>query len=449
MISIIIRTKNEERWITPCLEAIKRQTLKDVEIILVDNGSTDQTVAKAKTIYPTIKVVKINKFIPGLAINKGIRASRGEYLVCLSAHCIPVENTWLEKLLKNLKDEKIAGVYGRQIPMSFTSPADARDLIITFGLDARTQIKDPFFHNANSMFRRDIWEKIPFDEKLTNIEDRKWGQNIIAKGYKIRYEPEAAVYHHHGIHQSNNKNRAKGTIKVLSTINDDVRLTKKAYLNPSTLKIVAIIPLRESNKNNIDLHNELIQKTINSVKESEYIDDIFVTTDSKLIAKKVTALGITNIIYRPVRLSRKNVRVDEVLQYTLKKIEHKGLFPDLIVPLEITYPFRPVGLIDKLIEELLENGLDTVISGKADYRPSWIVSNDEFVRLDDHLKIRDERSPLYIGLPSLGCVTHSQFIREGTRIGGKVGIYNVTDVLAATEIRNKKDYQNISKSLQI
>ena len=46
-ISIIIRTKNEERWILKCLEQIKRQTLKDYEVILVDNNSTDKTVEKA------------------------------------------------------------------------------------------------------------------------------------------------------------------------------------------------------------------------------------------------------------------------------------------------------------------------------------------------------------------------------------------------------------------
>ena len=46
-ISIIIRTKNEERWILKCLEQIKKQTLKIFEIILVDNNSTDKTVEKA------------------------------------------------------------------------------------------------------------------------------------------------------------------------------------------------------------------------------------------------------------------------------------------------------------------------------------------------------------------------------------------------------------------
>ena len=82
MISIIVRTKNEERWIGACLEAIGRQTRSDVEIILVDNLSTDRTVEKA--CRNGVKLVTIEKFFPGAAINRGIEASSGEIIVCLS-----------------------------------------------------------------------------------------------------------------------------------------------------------------------------------------------------------------------------------------------------------------------------------------------------------------------------------------------------------------------------
>jgi len=53
-----------------------------------------------------------------------------------------------------------------------------------FGLDRRVQVKDSFFHNANSAFRREVWEKIPFDEQVTNIEDRVWAKKILSLGYK-------------------------------------------------------------------------------------------------------------------------------------------------------------------------------------------------------------------------------------------------------------------------
>ena len=54
--------------------------------------------------------------------------------------------------------------------------------------------------------RRDIWEKIPFDPSVTNIEDRIWAGEVIKAGYKLIYEPEAAVFHYHGIHQTQSPN---------------------------------------------------------------------------------------------------------------------------------------------------------------------------------------------------------------------------------------------------
>ena len=165
-ISIIVRTRNEERWIAHCLAMIYRQDYRDFEVILVDNKSTDHTVAVASR-HPLAAVVSIDKYLPGHALNEGIRASTGRFIVCLSAHCIPKATDWLSALRRNFdEDEKLAGVYGRQLPVSFTNAVDKRDLLIVFGQDRRVQIKDYFFHNANSMLRRDVWERFPSTNRL-------------------------------------------------------------------------------------------------------------------------------------------------------------------------------------------------------------------------------------------------------------------------------------------
>ena len=72
--SIIIRTKNEERWIVSCLKSIFSQTYQNFEIIIVDNCSTDKTIEKAKQ-FKISKILKIKKFFPGKAINMGIKFS--------------------------------------------------------------------------------------------------------------------------------------------------------------------------------------------------------------------------------------------------------------------------------------------------------------------------------------------------------------------------------------
>lgn len=238
-VSIIIRTKNEERWIAHCLGMIYKQEYQDFEVILVDNESTDHTVEVANR-YPLAATVNIKHFLPGHAINEGIRASTGRYIVCISAHCIPKDTLWLGNLIKNFEDDKIAGVYGRQLPVAFTADVDKRDLLTTFGLDRRVQVKDYFFHNANSMIRRDVWEEFPFDEEATNVEDRIWGKSITDAGYRIVYDPDPAVYHHHGLHQGNEPKRARGWFQSLS------RLSRPMPMNCRPLFVLSIFLSRRS-----------------------------------------------------------------------------------------------------------------------------------------------------------------------------------------------------------
>ena len=92
-VSIIIRGKNEEDWLGLCLKSIHEQTFKDFEIIYVDNESDDASIKIAKEFHVN-KIKKIKKFLPGNAINQGIQASQGKYIVIISAHCIPKNKFW-------------------------------------------------------------------------------------------------------------------------------------------------------------------------------------------------------------------------------------------------------------------------------------------------------------------------------------------------------------------
>ena len=72
--------------------------------------------------------------------------------------------------------------------MSFSSPSDKRDMLLAFGLDRKYQVKDSFFHNANSIIRKELLDSVPFDNYITNIEDRIWAQEMIDQGYNIVYD---------------------------------------------------------------------------------------------------------------------------------------------------------------------------------------------------------------------------------------------------------------------
>lgn len=445
LVSIILRTKNEERWVGRCLEKIASQTVKDIDVVLVDNASSDKTVEKAFNTMADIIHVNIDDFVPGLAINEGIRACRGKYLAILSAHCIPASETWLEQLLENFgRDddaEGLAGVYGRQIPMRFSSALDKRDLMVTFGLDRRVQYKDPFFHNANSLVPRSVWERHPFDEEATNIEDRLWAKQVLGDGMHIVYDPEAAVFHHHGIHQNNDVLRARSVVRIMEDMRDGGEEFDNP-MHPEELDTVAIISVRDDPELGRDLVSLLARKTIESAQKARYVREVIVTTDSQELAEICRELGATIPFIRPQELAETPVRADQVVAHALEWMEDNGRVPDLVVPLEITHPFRPAELLDGLICHLLDEGLETVIAGFAEYRPCWIRQHDSFSRIDDFQNRRDERDPLHVGLPSLGCVTLPSILRQGNRIGLRVGIHEVLDPLAAIEVRTLSDIED-------
>jgi len=431
LVSIIVRTKNEERWIGACLRGIAKQTYPNVEVILVDNCSTDQTVAKA-TPYG-VKLVTIEKFKPGKAINDGIRASSGEILVCLSGHCIPVAETWLERLVENLQDPSVAGVYGRQQPMSFSSPFDKRDLMLVFGLDRKVQERDSFFHNANSAFRREVWDAYPFDEEVTNIEDRVWGKQVINAGYKIVYEPEASVYHYHGIHQDLNPARAAKVVRIMEEIEGDAHIGRHDLTD---LDVTAIVPVR--GPLNGPGMRRLLDHTLQHALQSRHIGRVVVSTDDPEVAAYVEERGAHAPFLRPKELSEGFVDITEVLQFSLDKIEEAFGVSDLVATMLTTHPFRPPGMLDAMIERIADEGLDTVVAVKPEMRQIWLRHDEEIESVGDmrfiprHLK----ESHAILGLFGLGCVTQPAFLREASPFGPRLGVYEVEDPFAAVEIRD-------------
>ncbi len=434
--SIIIRTKNEERWIGSCLQAVFGQNYPNFEVILVDNESTDRTLEKAAR-FPVRQVVSISRYLPGASLNAGIRASSGDYIVCLSGHCIPVNEHWLETLVRTLEEsETYAGVYGRQEPMAFSTPADKRDLLLVFGLDQRVQQRDSFFHNANSILRRSLWEQISFDDEVTNIEDRIWGQQMLNRGYRLVYEPGASVYHYHGIHQNGNAERCSNIVRIIEEMQTGQQ--QRVKLDPHRLMVVALIPVRGSDR--VIGGRPQLAYTIDAARASRYVDRVFVTTDNPDTAALAISLGAECPFLRPEHLSRDYTGIEAVMADAIHRLEDGGVFPDLVLYLEETFPFRTAGLIDRIIDHTLEGGFDTVLAGRRESGSLWQEDDaGDYARIDSGDAPRSYKEKSFIGLRGLCCVTHPEFLRQERLLGNKVGIYTVSHPLAGLEIREASD----------
>ena len=310
-------------------------------------------------------------------------------------------------------------------------------------MDRKIQVKDSFFHNANSMIKKSIWKKIKFDENISNIEDRLWGEKIIQSGYKIIYEPSASVFHHHGIHQDGNQTRLKNVVNIIQSYSKNF---SQGNLDPRKLNIIAVIPSKGPLKK--IQKDVLIKHTIDIAKKSKYIKKIIVSTDNINTKKFAKKNGAECPFLRPKKLSLDDVNLRAVQKFSLAELEKKKIFPDLIVHLEETYPFRDIDIIDNSIRILLKNGYDTVIAAKEEKGWLWKENTGGYLRIEEGDIPQKIKKKTYLGLHGICCVTYPEFVRDELLIGKHIGLLPVKNHLSALEIRDSKTHKKFKKILK-
>jgi hypothetical protein len=230
-----------------------------------------------------------------------------------------------------------------------------------------------------------------------------------------------------------NPERARKVARILESLSSV--LPKNQHANPEDLKIVAIIPVRGTSKQVNG--TTLLDYTIRAAKASRYIKDVVVATDTEETAELARSLGARAPFLRPKDLSAHYVDVADVFRYALERIETADGVPDLVVTLEETYPFRTPGMLDDMITRLVAEGLDTVVAARKESRGIWMQQDGEAVLLADGFMPRQfKHEHALVGLLGLGCVTHPMFLRAGSMLSGKVGIFEAGHPLNAIEVRD-------------
>ena len=201
---------------------IGAQTLQPHEVILVDSGSVDKTVAIAESFGVKILHISKDEFTFGRALNKGCAAATGDICVFPSAHVYPVFDTWLEKLAEPFENERVVLTYGRQ-------RGDERNKFSEHQIFARwfppfsSCPQDGYFcNNANSAIRRSVWENQPYDETLTGLEDLAWAKEAQTKGGWLAYVAEAEIIHVHEEAWEQVRNRYRREAIAMRTIDKHV-----------------------------------------------------------------------------------------------------------------------------------------------------------------------------------------------------------------------------------
>ena len=198
LVSIVIRTLNEERHLVELLSAIKEQdrSVYDIETVVIDSGSCDHTLDIAKEYGCRITYIDKNEFTFGRSLNYGCEFSKGKFFVFVSGHCIPCDKHWITNLVKPL-ESKCVYTYGRQLGRDTTKFSERQLFNKYFPKDSNVPQEGFFCNNANSAIRSEVWLESPFNEELTGCEDMFLAKSLVGNGLKIGYVAEAGVYHIH------------------------------------------------------------------------------------------------------------------------------------------------------------------------------------------------------------------------------------------------------------
>jgi len=209
-ISIIILAKNEGRNIRQCLDGVFKQKIKyPYEVILIDSGSTDNTLDIAKEYNVGIHEISAYEFGHGKTRNFGAGLAKGKFLVFLTADAVPANEDWLCKLVDVIRDrEDAAASYSRQMPKEGTSPMEQWDILkvnpdkreikkLTEPLSRKKMRSLISFQDISSCIKKEVWEKVRFDEDIIMSEDQDWAKRVLQSGCSIVYEPGSIVLHSH------------------------------------------------------------------------------------------------------------------------------------------------------------------------------------------------------------------------------------------------------------
>lgn len=207
--SIIILTKNAGERFRNLLISLNNQSFRRFEIVIVDSGSTDDTLDVAKKFGCKIHRIRPEEFHHSRTRNLGAELASGDYLIFITQDAMPLDGQFLESIIISIQQDNVAGVYGRQIAYPDANPIEKffynyfypseRKVISLQDYESLTEfyVSNVFISDVCSAIKKEVWGKIGFDESIIMAEDKKWAIDVLRAGYNLVYEPEAVVYHSH------------------------------------------------------------------------------------------------------------------------------------------------------------------------------------------------------------------------------------------------------------
>lgn len=372
-VSIIITAHNYAKFLPQSIDSALGQTYPDLEVVVVDDGSTDHTEEVLSHYEADTRVVIVTLDGVGLAAasNRGIEAASGEYIVRLDA------DDWFDENLAHV----LAGYLDAHpmVGMVFCDyyTVDVHGEIIDgvrrFKVNDEVDLLDRPCLAAGAMYRRDCWKAIGgYSEDLRYQEDYDFWIKFIEK-YTVRNVSLPLMYYRqHG----NSMSRAWGSRMEAR------RRVKKRFVaehrKSRGKEVLAVLPARADmlGEHKLPLAplggNTLLKRAIDSLSEVEAVNRIIVSTDDPDIAAHAGEGGAEVPFLRSRRFSSPVVPFETVVEDMLRLLaEEHSYRPEILIILHPHAPFVTGAHIAEAVDTLLLYGTDSVIAVVQDLTYHW------------------------------------------------------------------------------
>lgn len=216
LVTIIIPAYNAAQFLPEAVNSIRQQSFQpSLEIILVDDGSTDETAALVPQLGADVRYIFQKNRGPAAARNRGIAAARGEIIGFLDADDLYPPDKFQIQVTRLLNDPSVDLVQGR---IKYVQLEGADE--IKFDLDAEDSVA--FIQIGGALFRKSVFDQIGlFDEEFRFSEDHDIFLRI--REHKIPFTILRHVTLHYRLHKNNmTKNRVPGEFQLLQVLKKSI-----------------------------------------------------------------------------------------------------------------------------------------------------------------------------------------------------------------------------------
>lgn len=435
LITVYITNHNYEKFISKSIQSVLNQSFKKYELIIIDDGSTDNSIKVINSYCKKNKnIIFIKQKKRGLVASNNIAISlaKGKYIMRLDA------DDWLKKdalisMFKTIeKNKKIAMVFPDYYEVDINGKIISRFVRHNF---RKVNLKDQPAHGACSLIRLNILKKIGgYDEKFMCQDGYYIWMRLLKYDVKNINKP-LFYYRKHGKNLTSNISFINKTkTRILDYIN---RKSKK--------KAIAILPFRGSliNKYSFMMKKfegkELIRYSIDATLKCKKISKVLISSNDKkslqILKKKYGSNNKVLFHNREEKLSLFNTSIKDTLKACIKFLKNKNLKFDYVYSINTSAPFISEDDFNNSFNIIDFFKLDRVIGVLKETSNFYLHNGKTLNQINDNSYLRLEKNEIYTEPGSLSIFNKKNMFKKKMKTG-----HVILEKLSCFQIKDETDF---------